>query len=205
MRDIESNSEQTKQHAIAVYLIDKLLIRCGTETDDYDTFGCTTLECRHVCVKKNTLMFNFVGKDSILFHKSLVCSSPLIIHYFSNLSKLSATHAVFDKITGSSLNTYLSSIVPNLTAKVFRTCHASNCLQKYLKDSTTVDQFKIANAKVADICNHTNLSTSKGNYVDPRIIVAFSKKTGVHLSKLLSPALVTKYAWAENTMGNYKF
>lgn len=205
MKDIESNSEQTKQHAIAVYLIDKLLIRCGTETDDYDTFGCTTLECRHVNVKRNTLMFNFVGKDSVVFKKSLVCSSPIIVQYFSNLSKQCATHAVFDKISGASLNNYLNNIVPNLTAKVFRTCHASNCLQKYLKDSTTVEQFKSANAKVADICNHTNLSTSKGNYVDPRIIVAFSKRSGVNLSKLLSPALVTKYAWAENTNAHYKF
>ena len=69
----------------------------------------------------------------------------------------------------------------------------------------TLELFKAANEKVAIACNHTNLSTSKGNYIDPRIIVAFSKKSGIDISKLLSPLLREKYEWAMSTNKNFTF
>jgi DNA topoisomerase I len=205
MRDVESEDNQRKQHAIACYLIDKLLIRCGTETDDYDTFGCTTLECKHVRLNGSKLLFNFKSKDSIMFSKTLVCQHPRILQYFQKAQKNSITKSLFPDISGSSLNGYLNTIVQNLTAKVFRTCHASSLLEKHLKKAKTLVDFKEANGRVASACNHTNLNTSKGNYIDPRIIVAFSKKNDINISKLFSPVLIEKYEWALGTGKDFLF
>lgn len=47
---------------------------------------------------------------------------------------------VFDLINPTKLNEYLSSLMPGLTAKVFRTFNASNTLQQKLKSA--VETFK---------------------------------------------------------------
>lgn len=47
---------------------------------------------------------------------------------------------VFDLINPTKLNEYLSSLMPGLTAKVFRTFNASNTLQQKLKSA--VDSLK---------------------------------------------------------------
>jgi DNA topoisomerase-1 len=48
---------------------------------------------------------------------------------------------VFDLINPTKLNEYLSSLMPGLTAKVFRTFNASNTLQQKLEEA--VDNLKI--------------------------------------------------------------
>ena len=48
---------------------------------------------------------------------------------------------VFDLINPTKLNEYLSSLMPGLTAKVFRTFNASNTLQQKLEE--TVNNLKL--------------------------------------------------------------
>jgi len=206
LHDTESSDPVTQQHGIACFLIDKLLLRCGTETDDYNTFGCTTLQSRHLQLKGNRLIFNFKSKDSIDFKKSLTCTVPSVISYFKKFEHRPVSKIpLFDKISSGTLNNYLNSIVPHLTAKVFRTCHACSYLQKYLKNAVSISDFKEANEKIAKLCNHTNLNTSKGNYIDPRIIIAFSKKNSINPSNLFSPTLLLKYTWAMKTEKSFRF
>jgi DNA topoisomerase I len=50
-----------------------------------------------------------------------------------------------------------------------------------------------------------SLGTSKTNYIDPRITVAFMKKHGVPVDKLFSKALQDKFKWAFNIDDSYKF
>jgi DNA topoisomerase-1 len=63
------------------------------------------------------------------------------------------------------LNKYLNSLMPGLTAKVFRTFNASITLQEQLKATPvdgTVDEkmlaYNRANREVAVLCNHQVLA-----------------------------------------------
>ncbi len=55
-------------------LINSLYIRMGTEKSvkHYKTFGITTLQNRHLEVKNNKLIFDFVGKHHVKHRKILV-------------------------------------------------------------------------------------------------------------------------------------
>lgn len=47
------------------------------------------------------------------------------------------------------------------------------------------------------------LGTSKTNYIDPRIMIAWAKRAGVSESKILTKTLRTKFSWAEDTPEDY--
>lgn len=49
-----------------------------------------------------------------------------------------------------------------------------------------------------------SLSTSKVNYIDPRIVVSWAAEVGVPINKLFSQALVNKFSWAMDAR-NYEF
>ncbi len=50
-----------------------------------------------------------------------------------------------------------------------------------------------------------SLGTSKANYIDPRIAIAFSKRHNIPLDKLLTKTLQQKFQWALDTDKDYKF
>jgi len=86
------------------------------------------------------------------------------------MSKKKKSEDVFDKLTPSVLNSHLSSIMPGLSAKVFRTYNASFTLEKELPDgedlqdmsvADKVVEYNAANRKVAILCNHQK-TVSKG-------------------------------------------
>ncbi|KNH09259.1 hypothetical protein XU18_0537 [Perkinsela sp. CCAP 1560/4] len=47
--------------------------------------------------------------------------------------------------------------------------------------------------------------TSKANYIDPRIVFAWSKRYSVPIKKLFSQTLIKKYYWAAEVDENFKF
>lgn len=49
------------------------------------------------------------------------------------------------------------------------------------------------------------LETSKANYIDPRIIVSFTKTHNIPIGKIYSKQLQNKFSWAFNTSENYRF
>ena len=203
--NLSSDNEKDIQHAIATYFIDTQCLRCGT-CDENNTYGCTTLQSKHIFINHNHIKLVFNGKDSIEFNKTFLCKYPLIIKYLeTNLKKKSPSDNLFHLITSSSLNNYLNSIIENLTAKVFRTCHASSTFDKILFQSTSIDEFKIANKTIASLCNHTNLQTSKQNYLDPRIVFSFSNRNGIPIENLYSNQLILKFGWAKSTRSDFRF
>ncbi len=188
---------------------------------------------------------------------------------------------VFDELNTSSLNQYLKSLMPGLTAKVFRTYNASFTLDQELfklaghpmeeehtrTETTQLKFYNDANYQVAILCNHSKtvskgfdaqmdkidtkkgeveaelkearkqlkgksgsekdrlkkkvdglearvskmetekqikqklagvaLGTSKTNYLDPRITVAWCRKFGdFQLSRIFNKSLLTKFKWA---------
>jgi DNA topoisomerase-1 len=156
---------QDRQRATAVYLIDKFALRAGNEKgeDEADTVGCCSLKYEHVTLRPpQTVIFDFLGKDSIRFYDEVEVDPQV----FKNLKIFKkdpkqAGDEIFDRLTTSGLNKYLSGYMQGLTAKVFRTYNASwtmASLLKEMKSSGTIQEkikdYNDANRKVAILCNH---------------------------------------------------
>ena len=168
--------------ATACYLIDVLCLRVGDEkdADEADTVGATTLRPEHVRLREDgRVEFKFLGKDSVEWHKTL--EPPRIV--WDNLAALArnarpaesgsngeANHPaqglpqLFPDITSRDVNAYLSSVVPGLTAKVFRTHHATKVVRESLAESGLRPEHpgymkwkaaNLANFEAAVLCNHT--------------------------------------------------
>lgn len=71
-KDLHAELMADRQRATAVYLIDKFALRAGNEKDaenEAETVGCCSLKFEHVTLKPpNTVIFDFLGKDSIRFY-----------------------------------------------------------------------------------------------------------------------------------------
>ena len=217
LKDLFSNDFRLSQKGLVVYLIDKLCIRVGHPKEELvDTVGCCTLRCEHFkLLDNNKVSLNFVGKDSIPYSKTFSLI-PSIFSILQNLiSNKSKYEQVFNLVDANSINTYLNSLFPGITAKEFRTCHSSDKMCKdlglfnHLTDENPIKYFNLCNKKIAILCNHKkgenyNLETSKSNYIDPRIIFSYSKFHNIDINKLLSKSLQEKHKWALNSK-NFKF
>jgi DNA topoisomerase-1 len=266
--DLSSKNKQTRQLATAVYLLDVLAIRPGTEKDESKeagTLGLTTLKCSNIKFgSDNKITVDFIGKSSIQFNKKFKVSETV----YKNLESLCEKGTeLFPDVNATTLNEYLKTLLPDLTAKVFRTYKASSILEKELdknipKESDPVHEKKLAydrvNIEVAKALNHKKMggsdtrveklkekitelkekksksktpkqkqtvqksidintakleeaqfnistSTSKVNYLDPRIVVAWCKKGDVPIEKIYNKTQLTKFVWAMETPLQWKF
>lgn len=156
-----------RQRATAVYLIDQFALRAGNEKseDEADTVGCCSLKFEHVTLRPpNTVIFDFLGKDSIRFYDEVEVDQQV----FKNLKIFKRPpkgegDEIFDRLTTSGLNKHLSSYMQGLTAKVFRTYNASWTMSNLLKEMKTggnvpiperIKEYNDANRRVAILCNH---------------------------------------------------
>ena len=185
-RDLFHPGAKERMIATACYLIDALCLRVGDEkdSDEADTVGATTLRPEHVTLHPDdgTVEFRFLGKDSVLWHKTLVLPEQVQ----ANLSELisnarpAASSAnsdrshptrdrpqLFPDISSRDVNAYLSDILPVLTAKVFRTHHATIAVRDSLESSgiQALDPIhqkweaaNLANLEAAILCNHTKMA-----------------------------------------------
>jgi DNA topoisomerase-1 len=104
--------------------------------DEADTVGCCSLRVEHLRFREpNFVTFDFLGKDSMRYLNEV----EVIGKVFKNLklfcSKKAETDQIFDQLTTTLLNSYLKTLMPDLTAKVFRTYNASVTLEKELRHS----------------------------------------------------------------------
>lgn len=154
-----------RQLAVATYLIDVFALRAGGEKgeDEADTVGCCSLRYEHVTlVKPQTVIFDFLGKDSIRYYQEVEVDPQVhkSLRIFKREPKKDGDQ-LFDRIDPSSLNKYFQSYMKGLTAKVFRTYNASKTMQDQLdliSNTGTVKEkvvaFNAANREVAILCNH---------------------------------------------------
>lgn len=164
-KDLYSDSLIDRQRATAIYLIDKLALRVGgnKKQGEADTVGCCSLRCEHVSlVSPHTLVLDFLGKDSVPYHKEQQVDPQVYanILIFKQKSK-SVKDQIFDRLTPSMLNKRLKDYMEGLTAKVFRTYNASYTMQQELnkiENTGTVNEkiarYNAANHRVAVLCNH---------------------------------------------------
>jgi DNA topoisomerase I len=271
-KDLSSSNIEIRQLATSVYLLDVIAIRPGTEKDEAKeagTLGLTTLKCSNIKFEKdNNITIDFVGKSSIQFVKTFKVEKMA----YDNLQKLckskGKTTQIFPNVDATSLNNYLKTLLPDLTAKVFRTYKASSILQNQLQenipdpDDATHEKKLIydrVNIEVAKALNHKKMggasserveklkekikeakdkkkksttpkqktsaqksidtntakleeaqfnistSTSKVNYLDPRITVSWCKKGEVPIEKIYNKTQLAKFVWAMETPADWKF
>jgi DNA topoisomerase-1 len=289
--DFKSKEMKVRQRAVALYFIDKLALRAGNEKDSdevADTVGCCSLRCEHIELSitnddKYMVKFDFLGKDSIAYKNEVEVEKRVYKNLKLFMEHKSPTDDLFDRLDTSILNKHLQSIMPGLTAKVFRTYNASITLQQQLDELTKPNDslhekmlsYNRANREVAVLCNHQRsvpktfdksmkaledkikdkkaelktakseldhcrgeaarakarkkverikeqlkrmkiqrtdrdenktiaLGTSKLNYLDPRISVAWCKKHKVPIEKIYNKTQREKFRWAID-MANENF
>ncbi|GMH08897.1 hypothetical protein Nepgr_010737 [Nepenthes gracilis] len=185
-----SSKDMTKrQIAVATYLIDKLALRAGNEKDDdeADTVGCCTLKVENVKpIPPNILEFDFLGKDSIKYHKQFE-ADPLVFKAVEQFRQgKRGSDDLFDKLDTSKLNAHLKELMTGLTAKVFRTYNASITLDDMLSKETSegdVPQkvliYQQANKEVAIICNHQRTVSKSHNAQMERLTEKINELKGV--------------------------
>lgn len=273
MKDMKSDKLEKKQLATSVYLLDILAIRPGTEKDENKeagTQGLTTLQCENFKFKgDNEISLDFTGKSSIQFKKKVKIDPQAYLNLKSFCSGEKRTKSkVFSKLNATTLNAYLKTLMPELTAKNFRTWKASSILQEQLdknipdvgidthkkkliydrvnmevakalnhknlgnnsdekiqklekkileykmkkRDAKTDKQkqtaeknIEMTKAKLEEASDNISLSTSKVNYLDPRISVAWAKKCDMPIEKLYNKTQLKKFTWAMNASMKWNF
>ncbi len=185
MEGLTSDDSKRRMVAAACYLIDNLSLRVGDEKDpeEADTVGATTLRAEHLKFTTNSIIFDFLGKDSVPWHKEIEPPSEVykelkelhdkanerIASFESRKGKKTRGDPkkiaqIFPQVNSTHVNRFLSEVYPELTAKVFRTYHASTIMREELKTSKAKKTdpefikkaaFKRANLEVARVMNHT--------------------------------------------------
>jgi DNA topoisomerase-1 len=174
------------QHATALYLIDNLALRVGGKKDTSekaDTVGVTSLRVEHITLfDDNIIKLDFLGKDSVRYCKKVKIDPIAYTNIKDFMTNKNKKDLLFDKISPSTLNNYLDSMMKGLTAKVWRTYNASLLFQKELDKVNTnqlnklpeaerinylISIFNQANTAVAILCNHQkNVSSGLENNID---------------------------------------
>lgn len=163
-KNLVSEDPKRRKLATVSYLIDVLKIRVGDEKgdDEADTVGATTLRAKHVKFLDNgTVLFDFLGKDSIRFKKSI--DPPTEV--FNNLKEFAKSNnqSIFDGVRSDKVSEFLSEVAGNVSSKVFRTYHATEAVKKYLsnvKASQDMPEWekkeilRLANLQAAILLNH---------------------------------------------------
>ena len=89
--------------------------------------------------KEYVVEFDFLGKDSIRYHNFVQVEKRVFKNLQLFMENKKGGDDLFDRLNTSILNEYLSSLMPGLTAKVFRTYNASITLQDQLNKLTDAD------------------------------------------------------------------
>src|ERR671928_1657231 len=166
-RMLKTKDINQKKIATVCYLIFKLAMRVGDEKDpeEADTVGASTLRVEHINFPnkngKQMIEFNFLGKDSVPWQKTLEVNSDDTKALYKNLQQFmkgkKPSDQMFDGINSRKVNAFLQTIMPGLTAKVFRTCIATKVVQEALSnpqvkvDKSSSESQKVYVARIANL------------------------------------------------------
>ncbi len=164
LENLDASDVPRRKIATVSYLIDTLKLRVGDEKDpdEADTVGATTLRPEHIRFGKDgRATFDFLGKDAVRWEKQ-VKLPELIITNLQDFMKNSKS-TIFEGVGSQNVSAFLGEVAPGISAKVFRTYHASKVVDEYLKSSEVSREnaeyekkhvATMANLEAAIICNH---------------------------------------------------
>ncbi|MFQ6053643.1 MAG: hypothetical protein ACE5OO_05385, partial [Candidatus Bathyarchaeia archaeon] len=164
LENLDAEDPRRRKTATVCYLIDRLKFRVGDEKDEEeaDTVGASTLRPEHIRFNGDgTVTFNFLGKDSIRHVIRERLPEPVV----RNLKEFAANarSTLFDGVDSKRVSAFLDEVMTGLSAKVFRTCHASDAVERELNENPVdpgepdhVKRFAatMANLEAARVCNH---------------------------------------------------
>jgi DNA topoisomerase-1 len=163
-RNLESKELERRKVATVAWLIFAVNMRVGDEKDpdEADTVGAITLRDEHININGNKVTFDFLGKDSVQWVKTIQADTQ-VVKNLEEFKKDKTKQYLFEGIDSKKVSRFLSEKVPKLTAKVFRTWKCTKILKEELDKSgvTKADPdykksyaAKMANLKVAEVANH---------------------------------------------------
>lgn len=178
--------------AVMLRLINSLYIRLGTEKSvkHYKTYGITTLQNRHLEVKRGgKLVFSFVGKHHIKHRKILVDKELAAL--MQELKAIGGARKLFNyldenkkprPIKPKDINEYLkTATTPEFSAKDFRTWGGTLLAAVELAEIGMAEDKKIlkknivqAVKKVAEQLGNTP-TVCRGSYIHPTILKSYEK------------------------------
>jgi DNA topoisomerase-1 len=188
--------------ALAVRLLDLGYFRIGSDiyADTNGSFGLTTLEKRHVRKQRDRLVFRFTGKSGI--EHSIEIDDPEVLVALDSLRRRrGGTERLlayqlerrWRDLDSTAVNQYLNGLLQDLTAKDFRTWHATVLAAAALAASdepgdTKRSRQRAIKAAVSEVAQYLgNTPTiAKNSYIDPRVIDLYENGTTI------DPELVTK-------------
>jgi len=162
--NLAASDLKRRKIATVAYLIDTLKLRVGDEKDrdEADTVGATTLRPEHIKIRDDgRVMFDFLGKDSVRWCKEVELPPPVVDNFREFMTD--ARSSIFQGVRSDNVKEFLSEVVADLSAKVFRTYHASKVVDEYLKtakvskedpDYVKKSVAAFANLEAAIVCNH---------------------------------------------------
>ena len=181
--------------AVAVRLLDLGYFRIGSDiyADTNGSFGLTTLERRHVRKQRDRLVFRFEGKSGI--EHSIEIDDPEVLEALDSLRRRrGGTERLlayqlerrWRDLDSSAVNPYLSGLLEDLTAKDFRTWHATVLAAAALAASeepgdTKRSRQRAIKAAVVEVSEYLgNTPTiAKNSYIDPRVIDLYENGTTI--------------------------
>ena len=163
-KSLSDKDVERRKVATVAWLILAVNMRVGDEKDpdEADTVGAITLRDEHIRISGNEVTFDFLGKDSVRWIKT-VKAPVAVVKNLQVFKKDKSKQYLFEGIDSKKVSRFLSEKVPKLTAKVFRTWKCTKTLKEELDKSgvTKTDPdykknyaAKMANLKVAEVANH---------------------------------------------------
>jgi DNA topoisomerase-1 len=164
LKNLEAKELERRKVATVAWLIFAVNMRVGDEKDpdEADTVGAITLRDEHISIEGNQVTFDFLGKDSVRWVKTIQAPAA-VVKNLAAFKKDKSVQYLFEGIDSKKVSRFLSEKVPKLTAKVFRTWKCTKTLKEELDKSgvTKTDPdykktyaAKMANFKVAEVANH---------------------------------------------------
>jgi DNA topoisomerase-1 len=164
LKNLDADDLRRRKTATVCFLIDKLKIRVGDEKDpdEADTVGASTLRQEHIRFNGDgTATFNFLGKDAVPH----VFRVELPDNVIRNLTEFAANarSTLFDGVGSKQVSEFLDEVMTGISAKVFRTCYASETVETKLEKAPVKLEdpeyekkyiATIANLEAAKVCNH---------------------------------------------------
>ena len=164
--NLASDDVRRRKTATVCYLIDELKFRVGDEKDDEeeaDTVGASSLRPEHICFNDDgTVTFDFLGKDSVR-HLLTARIDDRVKENLRAFAEENHGGTLFDEVNSSVVSQFLDEVMEGITAKVFRTCYATEAVESRLKElpveRDAPDYRKkhvatLANLEAAITCNH---------------------------------------------------
>lgn len=127
-KELKAELMADRQRATAVYLIDKFALRAGNEKnaeEEAETVGCCSLKYEHVTLRPpNTVIFDFLGKDSIRFYDEVTVDEQVFknLKIFKKDPKKTGDD-IFDRLAVSKLKVKIRNA---LELTIFRQLNSTN-------------------------------------------------------------------------------